>query len=113
MATSLCRSTLSGRRATHSDRKIQNPEMRCFRPEVSFFYLYANVTGPIERGGLRTYDELRRAAPERTGASFCTRLHCGRALPGEKESYTHFACSGINAPLIEEGLGTLEAWAAA
>ena len=37
----------------------------------------------MERKGLETYDQLRRAALEQTGVSFCTRLHFGRALPGE------------------------------
>jgi len=45
--------------------------------------------------------------------SFCTRLHFGRALPGEKDAYVRFAYSGITVPLIEEGLGKLKAWAEA
>jgi aspartate/methionine/tyrosine aminotransferase len=86
------------------------PGVRCFSPEATF-YLYPNFTGLMERRGLGTYDELRRAALEQTGVSFCTRLHFGRALPGETESYVRFAYSGIDVPDIEEGLGKLKAWA--
>jgi aspartate/methionine/tyrosine aminotransferase len=90
----------------------QIPGVSCFTPEATF-YLYPNVTGLMARKGLTTYDELRRAALEETGVSFCTRLHFGRALPGERESYVRFAYSGIPVPLIEEGLGRLKAWAEA
>jgi aspartate/methionine/tyrosine aminotransferase len=88
----------------------QIPGVRCFTPE-STFYLYPNVTGLMERKGFTTYDELRRAALHDTGVSFCTRLHFGRALPDEKESYVRFAYSGIDVPRIQEGLGKLKAWA--
>jgi len=88
----------------------QIPGVRCFTPE-STFYLYPNVTGLVERKGFATYDELRRAALHETGVSFCTRLHFGRALPDEKESYVRFAYSGIDVPRIQEGLGKLKAWA--
>jgi hypothetical protein len=67
----------------------------------------------MERKGLASYDALRRAALEETGVSFCTRLHFGRALPGEKDAYVRFAYSGITVPLIAEGLGKLKAWAEA
>jgi len=90
----------------------QIPGVSCFTPEATF-YLFPNVSELMARKGLATYDELRRAALEETGVSFCTRLHFGRALPGEKESYVRFAYSGISMPLIEEGLGRLKAWAAA
>jgi len=86
------------------------PGVRCFRPEATF-YLFPNVTGLMERKGLRTYDELRRAALEQTGVSFCTRLHFGRALPGEAEYYARFAYSGIPVAEIHEGLGKLKEWA--
>jgi aspartate/methionine/tyrosine aminotransferase len=86
------------------------PGVRCFSPQATF-YLYPNFTGLMERKGLATYDELRRAALEQTGVSFCTRLHFGRELPGETERYVRFAYSGIDVPDIEEGLGKLKAWA--
>ncbi len=65
----------------------------------------------MERKGLATYDALRRAALEQTGVSFCTRLHFGRALPGEDQAYVRFAYSGIPLADIREGLGTLKEWA--
>jgi aspartate/methionine/tyrosine aminotransferase len=88
----------------------QIPGVSCFAPEATF-YLFPNVSELMARKGLTSYDELRRAALEETGVSFCTRLHFGRALPGEKESYVRFAYSGITVPLIEEGLGKLNVWA--
>jgi aspartate/methionine/tyrosine aminotransferase len=90
----------------------QIPGVSCFTPEATF-YLYPRVTGLMERKGLTNYDALRRAALEETGVSFCTRLHFGRALPGEKEAYVRFAYSGISVARIEEGLGRLKAWAEA
>jgi aspartate/methionine/tyrosine aminotransferase len=90
----------------------QIPGVSCFTPAATF-YLYPNVSGLMERKGLASYDELRRRALEETGVSFCTRLHFGRALPGEKDAYVRFAYSGIPVPLIEEGLGKLKAWAEA
>jgi aspartate/methionine/tyrosine aminotransferase len=86
------------------------PGVRCYRPEATF-YLFPDVTGLMERKGLATYDELRRSALEQTGVSFCTRLHFGRALPGENERYVRFAYSGISAAAIREGLGRLKEWA--
>jgi aspartate/methionine/tyrosine aminotransferase len=88
----------------------QIPGVSCFTPEATF-YLYPRVTGLMERKGLTNYDALRRAALEETGVSFCTRLHFGRALPGEKEAYVRFAYSGITVTQIEEGLGRLKGWA--
>lgn len=86
------------------------PGVRCFSPEATF-YLYPNVTGLMECKGLASYDELRRAALEQTGVSFCTRLHFGRELPGETQRYVRFAYSGIDVADIQEGLGKLKAWA--
>ncbi len=86
------------------------PGVSCYRPEATF-YLFPDVTGLMERKGFTTYDELRRAALEQAGISFCTRLHFGRELPGEQRRYARFAYSGISAELIEEGLGRLREWA--
>ena len=88
----------------------QTSGVSCFRPEATF-YLFPNVTGLMERKGLETYDELRRAVLEQTGVSFCTRLHFGRALPGEEERYVRLAYSGIGTESIREGLGRLKEWA--
>jgi DNA-binding transcriptional MocR family regulator len=38
------------------------------------------------------------------GVSFCTRLHFGRPLPGEKDFYVRLAYSGIDVDQIREGL---------
>ena len=86
------------------------PGVSCFRPEATF-YVFPNVTGLMKAKGPSTYDELRRAALEQTGVSFCTRLHFGRALPGEAEAYARFAYSGIPVEEIREGLGKLKEWA--
>jgi aspartate/methionine/tyrosine aminotransferase len=86
------------------------PGVSCYRPEATF-YLFPDVTDLMERKGLETYDQLRRAALERTGCSFCTRLHFGRALPGEERRYVRIAYSGISTDLIREGLGRLKEWA--
>ena len=88
------------------------PGVSCFTPAATF-YLFPRVTELMAKKGFTSYDELRRAALEETGVSFCTRLHFGRALPGEKDAYVRLAYSGIPVPLIEEGLGKLKAWAEA
>jgi aspartate/methionine/tyrosine aminotransferase len=103
---------LKERRDTAVDILNTIPGVTCYRPEATF-YLYPEVTGLMEKKGLATYDQLRRAALEETGVSFCTRLHFGRELPGEERRYVRFAYSGISADLIREGLGLLNAWAEA
>jgi hypothetical protein len=65
----------------------------------------------MKRKGLSSYDELRRVALEETGCSFCTRLHFGRALPGEARRHVRIAYSGISSEFIAEGLGRLREWA--
>jgi aspartate aminotransferase len=86
------------------------PGVNCYRPEATF-YLFPDVTELMERMDLEGYDDLRRAALEQTGCSFCTRLHFGRALPGEERCYVRIAYSGITTELIREGLGRLKEWA--
>ena len=101
---------LQERRDVAVDLLNEIPGVSCYRPEATF-YLFPDVTGLMERKGLETYDQLRRAALEQTGVSFCTRLHFGRALPGEERRYVRLAYSGISAELIREGLGRLKEWA--
>jgi aspartate/methionine/tyrosine aminotransferase len=101
---------LRERRDAAVDLLNEIPGVTCFRPQATF-YLFPNVTGLMEHKGLGSYDELRRAALEQTGVSFCTRLHFGRALPGEEERYVRLAYSGITTELIHEGLGRLKEWA--
>jgi aspartate/methionine/tyrosine aminotransferase len=100
---------LKARRDAAVDLLSEVPGVRCYRPEATF-YLYPDVTGLMERKGLATYDELRRAALEQTGISFCTRLHFGRELPGEERRYIRFAYSGISIEQIRAGLGRLKEW---
>jgi aspartate/methionine/tyrosine aminotransferase len=77
--------------------------VHCFRPNVTF-YLYPNITRAMQKKGLTTYDEFRRAVLHHTGVSFCTRLHFGRPLPGERDYYIRLAYSGIDVDQIREGL---------
>jgi len=101
---------LEERRDVAVDILNEIPGVSCYRPEATF-YLFPDVTGLMERKGLETYDQLRRAALEEAGVSFCTRLHFGRELPGEERRYVRLAYSGISAELIREGLGRLKEWA--
>jgi aspartate/methionine/tyrosine aminotransferase len=57
--------------------------------------------------GLDQYEQFRRAVLEATGVSFCTRLHFGTPLPGERERYVRFSYSGIELDMIAEGLARL------
>jgi len=81
--------------------------VRCFRPNATF-YLYPNITGVMQKKGFADYDSLREAFLHNTGVSVCTRLHFGRALPGEKDFYIRLAYSGIDKPEITEALGKLK-----
>jgi len=101
---------LKDRRDVAVDLLNEIPGVTCYRPEATF-YLFPDVTGLMEHKGFETYDQLRRAALEQAGVSFCTRLHFGRALPGEERRYVRFAYSGISTDLIREGLGKLKEWA--
>ena len=101
---------LKQRRDVAVDLLNEIPGVTCYRPEATF-YLFPDVTGLMEHKGFETYDQLRRAALEQAGVSFCTRLHFGRALPGEERRYVRFAYSGISTDLIREGLGKLKEWA--
>ena len=78
--------------------------VHCFRPNATF-YLYPNITGAMQKKNLTDYDKFRRAALQQTGVSFCSRLHFGRPLEGEKNYYIRLAYSGINKNEIKEGLG--------
>lgn len=82
----------------------------CYSPEATF-YLFPDFTEVMERKGFANYDELRTEALEKTGVSFCTRLHFGSELPGETRRYARFAYSGIPVDRIEQGLAGLKDWA--
>lgn len=85
------------------------PGISCYSPTATF-YLYPDVTVAMERTGLTDSNAFRLGALEQTGCSFCTRLHFGRALPGEEHSYVRIAYSGIDTEDINEGLGRLKRW---
>ncbi|MHC4387666.1 MAG: pyridoxal phosphate-dependent aminotransferase [Planctomycetota bacterium] len=83
--------------------------IRCFKPNATF-YLFPNVTDVMKRKGFDDYSEFRQAALQKTGVSFCTRLHFGRPLPGESKLYIRFAYSGIDVDYIQEGLTKFKEW---
>ncbi len=83
--------------------------IHCFRPNATF-YLFPNVTGAMQKKGLTDYDQFRRSVLQETGVSFCTRLHFGRPLPGEKKFYIRLAYSGIDTSEIKEGLNKFKAF---
>ena len=100
---------LQERRDVGVDLLNSIPGVTCYSPTATF-YLYPDVTGAMERVGAAGYDQFRLAALEKTGCSFCTRLHFGRALPGETRHYVRIAYSGIDTDQIREGLGLLKQW---
>jgi len=61
----------------------------------------------MKRKRVDDVEELRKLVLGETGVSFCTRRHFGRPLPGETEQYIRFAYSGIDMPLIKEGMKKL------
>jgi aspartate/methionine/tyrosine aminotransferase len=79
----------------------------CFKPEATF-YLFPNVTAVMRRMGTKDYNVFRQTVLHETGVSFCTRLHFGRPYLGEREMYIRLAYSGIDTPMIKEGLGRLK-----
>jgi aspartate/methionine/tyrosine aminotransferase len=81
--------------------------VRCYKPETTF-YFFPNVTEAMANLGYDNYPDFRRAVLKETGVSFCTRLHFGRELPGEKNRYIRLAYSGIDVDQMEEGLGRLK-----
>jgi aspartate/methionine/tyrosine aminotransferase len=100
--------TLRGRRDVALEILNATPGIHCLTPEATF-YLYPNVTGAVEQTGCVDHESFRRLVLERTGVSFCTRLHFGPALEGESEYYLRLAYSGVSTAQIQEGLGKLKA----
>jgi aspartate/methionine/tyrosine aminotransferase len=88
------------------------PGVLCYRPNATF-YLYPDVTELMQKKGLTDYEAFRKDVLHKTGVSFCTRLHFGRALPGEDRNYVRLAYSGIDEELIRKGLGLLKEYARA
>jgi aspartate/methionine/tyrosine aminotransferase len=100
---------LEGRRDAALEILNATPGIRCHVPEATF-YLYPNVTAAVEMTGCADVESFRRLVLERTGVSFCTRLHFGHALEGERESYLRLAYAGLSTRKIQEGLGKLRAF---
>jgi aspartate/methionine/tyrosine aminotransferase len=99
-------SVLKERRDVLVDLLNAIPGIRCFKPEATF-YLFPNVTGAMKRKKVNDVEDFRKLVLQETGVSFCTRKHFGRPLPGETEQYIRFAYSGIDVPLIQEGVKKL------
>ena len=64
----------------------------------------------MDRLGVDQYEDFRRVVLKATGVSFCTRLHFGSMLPGERERYIRFSYSGIGVDTIVEGLERMKAF---
>jgi aspartate/methionine/tyrosine aminotransferase len=101
--------TLKQRRDRCHELVSAIPGVRCFRPNATF-YLFPNVTGVMKQTGLEDYEAFRKAVLDATGVSFCTRLHFGTPLPGERERYIRLSYSGIDVAGIEEGIGRLRSF---
>lgn len=101
--------TLKTRRDAAVDILNSIEGIHCFRPNATF-YLFPNVTAAMQHKGLNDYEAFRRAVLTTTGVSFCSRLHFGRPLQGEKNAYIRLAYSGIDTAEIEEGLTKLKAF---
>ncbi|MDX1707702.1 MAG: aminotransferase class I/II-fold pyridoxal phosphate-dependent enzyme [Desulfobacterales bacterium] len=101
--------TLKDRRDTAVDILNSIEGIHCFRPNATF-YLFPNVTAAMQRKGFNDYEDFRRSVLTATGVSFCSRLHFGRPLEGEKNAYIRLAYSGIDKSEIEEGLTKFKAF---
>jgi len=101
--------TLKERRDVAVDILNSIEGIHCFRPNATF-YLFPNVTGAMQKKGLNDYEVFRRKVLTATGVSFCSRLHFGRPLDGEKNAYIRLAYSGIDKAEIEEGLKKFKAF---
>ena len=96
--------TLKERRDMTVDLLNTIEGVHCLRPNATF-YLWPNVTGAMQKTGLSNYDDFRKTVLQKTGVSFCTRLHFGRPPDGEDNFYIRLAYSGIETAEIKEGLG--------
>ena len=99
---------LKGRRDAALAILNATPGITCLTPETTF-YLYPNVSGAVKITGCDGHESFRKLVLERTGVSFCTRLHFGPALDGEDQFYLRLAYSGVSTAQIQEGLGKLKA----
>ncbi len=100
---------LKGRRDAALRILGETPGVRCHTPE-STFYLYPDVTGAVRLTGCAGHEDFRRLLLDKTGVSFCTRQHFGKAVPGETGYHLRLAYSGVTTAQIEEGLGAFKAF---
>lgn len=100
---------LKGRRDAALRLLGDTPGVRCHTPE-STFYLYPDVTDTVRLTGCAGHEDFRRLLLDKTGVSFCTRLHFGTALPDENRYHLRLAYSGVATAQIKEGLGKLKAF---
>ena len=100
---------LKGRRDAALRILNQTPGVRCHTPE-STFYLYPDVTGAVRLTGCAGHEDFRRLLLDKTGVSFCTKQHFGKAVPGETGYHLRLAYSGVTTAQIEEGLGAFKAF---
>lgn len=76
----------------------------------STFYLFPNVNEIVALKGYEDVNQLMDEALVKTGVSFCTRKHFGRAQASENNHYIRLAYSGIEVDDINEGLGKLKTY---
>ena len=100
---------LKGRRDAALRILAGTPGVRCHTPE-STFYLYPDVTDAVRMTGCAGHEDFRRLLLDKTGVSFCTRQHFGKAVPGETRYHLRLAYSGVTTAQIEEGLGAFKAF---
>jgi aspartate/methionine/tyrosine aminotransferase len=98
---------LKGRRDAALRILAETLGVSCHTPE-STFYLYPDVTGAVRAAGCAGHEDFRRLVLDRTGVSFCTRQHFGKALPDENRYHLRLAYSGVSTAQIEEGLGAFK-----
>jgi len=100
---------LEGRRDAALRLLNTMPGVTCPTPEATF-YLYPDVTEAVRLTGCAGHEDFRRLLLDRTGVSFCTRQHFGKAQPGETSYHLRLAYSGVTTAQIEEGLGLMKAF---
>ena len=100
---------LQGRRDAALELLNDMPGVVCPTPEATF-YLYPDVTEAVRLTGCTGHEDFRRLLLDATGVSFCTRLHFGKAQPGETSYHLRLAYSGVTTAQIEEGLGLMKAF---
>jgi aspartate aminotransferase len=100
---------LKGRRDAALRILNETPGVRCHTPE-STFYLYPDVTGAVGLTGCAGHEAFRRLLLDKTGVSFCTKQHFGKAVPGETGYHLRLAYSGVTTAQLEEGLGAFKAF---